>query len=113
MINTNDISGYIKIDGIEVLYIQEKTSSNFEKVTGIASTPVKGGGVSEDGCYITTPNGEKFYSVVYHMDISGWRYRLEQGARILNLLTGTINNDNINLSDGRSYALSECKIEFY
>ena len=46
-------------------------------------------------------------------DIQGWRQQIEQGAEHLGLLVGKIVENNIELSDGRSYALSECRIEFY
>lgn len=117
----NNIPGYEKKDGIEFLYIQgepssnfRKVTSNFDKVTYEVRPPLpKSGGVSEEGCCITTPDGDKFYAVEYHFDILGWRKQIKQGASMLNLLTGIINNDNIELSDGRSYTLSDCIVEFY
>lgn len=114
MKDMNNIPDYKEMDGIEILYIQGEPSSNFEKVTTFIKPPLpKSGGVSEEGCYIKTPDGDKFYAVEYHSDISGWRHQLKQGARMLNLLTGIIHNDNIELSDGRSYTLSDCKVELY
>ncbi|MCE9143581.1 hypothetical protein O1451_23415 [Bacteroides fragilis] len=114
MKDMNNIPGYEKMDGIEFLYIQGEPSSNFNKLTRFVQPPLpKGGGVSEEGCCITTPDGDKFYAVEYHFDILGWRKQIKQGASMLNLLTGIINNDNIELSDGRSYNLSDCIVELY
>ena len=121
MKDMNNIPGYEKMYGIEFLYIQGEPSSNFKKVTSnfdkvtrfVQPSLPKGGGVSEEGCCITTPDGNKFYAVEYHSDILGWRKKITQGASMLNLLTGKINNDNIELSNGRSYTLSDCIVEFY
>jgi len=109
----NEIPGHQKVEGIEVLYIQILQSDDFERITTAEPTLAKSGGVSEDGCYIDTPTGEKLCAVVYHSDIEGWRKQIEFGAKQLGLLTGKIVGDNIELSDGRVYVLSECKIEFY
>lgn len=114
MKDMDNIPGYKKMDNIEILYIQGEPYSNFEKVTTFTKPPLaKSGGVSEEGCCITTSDGNKFYAVEYHSDISGWRQQLKQGTSMLNILTGIIRNDNIELSDGRCYALSDCIIEFY
>lgn len=109
-----DLPGYQKVEGIEVSYIQTSQSDDFNKVTTFIKPFLpKSGGVSEDGCYIITPQGERLYAVVYHSDIEGWREQIEQGAEQLGLLTGKISENKIELSDGRIYALSDCKIEFY
>lgn len=108
------IPGTIKVEGIEVSYIQISQSVDFKKVTTFIKPSLpKSGGVSEDGCYVTTPQGERLYAIVYHSDIEGWRKQIEQGAEQLGLLTGKISENKIELSDGRIYALSDCKIEFY
>lgn len=109
-----DLPGYQKVEGIEVSYIQFSQSDDFKKVTTFIHPPLpKSGGVIEEGCYVITPQGERLYAVVYHSDIEGWRKQIEQGAEQLGLLTGKISENSIELSDGRIYALSDCKIEFY
>ena len=113
-ISNRHIPGTIKVEGIEVSYIQISQSDDFDKVTTFIKPFLpKSGGVSEDRCYVITPQGERLYAVVYHSDIEGWREQIKQGAEILGLLTGKISENNIELSDGRIYALSDCKIEFY
>jgi len=110
----SELSGYIKIEGIEVLYIQISQPDDFERITTEIQPPLaKTGGVSEDGCNIFTPTEEKMCAVVYHSDIDGWRKQIELGAEQLGLLTGKIVGENIELSDRRIFALSECKVEFY
>ncbi len=71
-----------------------------------------GGGVNERGCKITTKNGVLFHAIGYHGDIEGWRKDIETGARGLHLLLGVIDGDRFVVSDGESFQLSDCKIEF-
>ena len=110
----SDLPGYEKIEGIETLYIQISQSDDFERITTKVQPPLaKRGGVAEDGCNIFTPKEEKMCAIVYHSDIEGWRKQIELGAAQLGLLTGKIVGENIELSDGRTYSLSACEVEFY
>ena len=71
------------------------------------------GGVISENCKLWLPTGELFHGLSYKGDIEGWREQIKQGAEQLGLLIGKIYKNKIELLDGRSYALSDCKIEFY
>jgi hypothetical protein len=51
-------------------------------------------------------------AMAYHGDIEGWRKQISQGAQELGVLTATILEDRLTISDGREIGLSECRIEF-
>ena len=115
MIDVNrHIPGTIKVEGREFLYIldngedffvgkkRSKRESLFSKITCLS-----------ENCKIWLPTGELFHGVSYKGDIEGWREGIIQAAIHLGLLTAKIVKENIEISDGRKYALSECKVEFY
>lgn len=119
------IPGTIKVEGREYLYISEdgedfftknsravEKQSLFDKVTSLFEIAQSGGVISEN-CKLRLPTNELFHGLSYKGDIEGWRKQIEQGAELLGLLTGKISENNLELSDGRIYALSDCKIEFY
>jgi hypothetical protein len=125
MIDVNrHIPGTIKVEGREFLYIldngedffvgkkRSKRESLFSKITCLFFKAKKGGALSEN-CKIWLPTGELFHGVSYKGDIEGWREGIIQAAIHLGLLTAKIVKENIEISDGRKYALSECKVEFY
>lgn len=125
MNNFRHIPGTIKVEEREFLYVADngedfftkkrltiKKPSLFEKVTSMFNIAQSGGVISEN-CKLWLPTNELFHGLSYKGDIEGWRKQIEQGAEQLDLLTGKISENNIELSDGRVYALSDCKIEFY
>lgn len=92
---------------------KNKFGIQFDNITGFTDPPnATCGGVNEAGCAITPPCGPLFHAVEYHGDIPGWKKDLEEGAKGLGLLLAKIEGDQFVLSDGRSFPLSECKIEF-
>jgi len=93
---------------------QDRDPGNaYQKVIMKIEPPLmKSGGVMLDGCIITLPDGTRFYPLVLNGDIDGWQRQIEQGASELGLLTAKITSDTFLLSDGRSYSLAECAVEF-
>ena len=91
---------------------QSRKQSLFGKITTLIPISQYGGAMAEN-CKLWLPTNELFHALSYRGDIDGWRKQIELGAEQLGLLTGKIVEDNIELSDGRVYALSECKVEFY
>jgi hypothetical protein len=93
---------------------QSKKQCLFEKVIWHIVPPIpQNGGAMTENCKLWIPTNELFHALSYRGDIEGWRKQIELGAEQLGLLTGKIVGDNIELSDGRVYALFECKVEFY
>jgi hypothetical protein len=72
----------------------------------------KRGGVMLEGCNITVPDGTKFFALVFHADLDGWQRQIEGGARELGLLSARIDGDDFIVSDGRSFPLSACDVQF-
>ena len=72
---------------------------------------VRSGAILLPGFIITIPEGTPFYALEYHGDVQAWQKQIEQGAAGLGLLTAKIESDRFVISDGRSYPLSDCKIE--
>ncbi|MBF9265282.1 hypothetical protein I4I83_12750 [Acidovorax cattleyae] len=98
---------YVSYDGAQV------PSSLFRQVTRRITPPLmSGGGAVLEGCFITTPDSTHFYCLSYHGDIAGWQQQIEQGAKELGLITAKIEGQTLVLSDGRSFALSECQARF-
>ena len=127
MDNSNEhIPGVIKVEGREFLYIADdgedffrkkkgskvKKESLFSKLTSLFFMAKEGGALTEN-CKIRLPTNELFHGLSYKGDIEGWRKGITLGATHLGLLTAKIAEGNIEVSDGRVYALSDCKVELY
>ncbi|MHB9799642.1 hypothetical protein ACYCAX_17740 [Pseudomonas sp. MT3] len=101
----------------EAIYFSDDGKNKFRKqfknITCFTEPPnATCGGINEAGCDVTPPDGPLFHAAIYHGDLSGWRKDMEEGARGLGLLLARIEGDQFVISDGRSFPLSECKIEF-
>ncbi|WP_061238370.1 hypothetical protein [Ectopseudomonas composti] len=112
-----DIPGVTPIDGTEFLYFEDdgknKPKKQFNLLLDSAGTiAATSGGVVSDGCCIGLPAGPVFHALSYHGDIAGWRAAVEAGANARGLLLARIEGEQFVISDGRSFPLSECKIEF-
>jgi len=127
MDNSNEhIPGVIKVEGREFLYIADdgedffrkkkgskvKKESLFSKLTSLFFMAKEGGALTEN-CKIWLPTNELFHGLSYKGDIEGWRKGITLGATHLGLLTAKIAEGNIEISDGRVYPLSDCKVELY
>ena len=127
MDNSNEhIPGVIKVEGREFLYIADdgedffrkkkgskvKKESLFSKLTSLFFMAKEGGALTEN-CKIWLPTNELFHGLSYKGDIEGWRKGITLGATHLGLLTAKIAEGNIEISDGRVYALSDFKVELY
>ncbi|WP_080403364.1 hypothetical protein [Burkholderia ubonensis] len=111
------IPGSVAVEGTEFVYFSDDGKNKFKKqfknLTEYTNPPnAVSGGVNDRGCKIALPNGQLFHAIGYHGDLDGWRKDLEAGAAALNLLLARIEGDMFILSDGSSFSLNECKIEF-
>ncbi|MCL5247608.1 hypothetical protein M4I21_17450 [Cellulophaga sp. 20_2_10] len=112
--------GTVNIENSEVLYISDSGNDDFNdslfyKVTSqFDQQPIaQSGGVVNENCKLWLPTNELFNCLSYKGDVEGWRKEITGGAKILGLITGKIVCDKIELSDSRTYLLSDCKVEFY
>ena len=111
------IPGLNPVEGTEFVYYEDggknKAKKQFNLLLDSAGTiAATSGGVVSDSCCISLPTGSVFHALSYHGDIAGWRASVEVGASTRGLLLARIGGDQFVISDGRSFPLSECKIEF-
>lgn len=98
---------YVSFDGVQ------SPSGLFRQVTRRITPPLMtGGGVVLEGCFIKTPDSTHFYCLCYHGDVAGWQRQIEEGAKDLGLITAKLEEQTLVLSDGRSFALSDCQVQF-
>ena len=112
------IPGKRRVEGREFCYVSDNGQEDFEtlldKILDYISPPIpKSGGMMSNGCKLTLPNGEIYQAISYKGDIEGWRLQIEEGAKALNVKLARINEESIVLSDGQSFYLEDCKVEFY
>lgn len=68
-----------------------------------------GGCVLQD--YLVTPDGERLSILTFHGDLEGWQRQIEEGAALLNWTSAKISEDQVLLSDGRTFPVAICKLE--
>jgi hypothetical protein len=83
-----------------------------EVVNKIEPFLMKSGGATLEGTRLELPDGGRFFAILFNIDIDGWRQQIELGAKELGRATAKISGGEVIVSDGRSYPLSRCKVEF-
>jgi hypothetical protein len=73
---------------------------------------VKSGGAILEGAKLETPDGRRFFAILFSVDLEGWRKQTELGAEALGRATAKVVGSDVVVSDGRSFPLSSCKVEF-
>jgi hypothetical protein len=73
---------------------------------------VKSGGEILEGTKLELPDGGHFFAIMFTVDLEGWLKQIELGAKALGRATAKVQGSDVIVSDGRSYPLSSCKIEF-
>lgn len=111
------IPGTVVREGRDVVYFSDDgvtdVRTQFNRLTkDVKPRHAKYGGKTSQGCRLWLPDGTLFHPVNYHGDVDGWRMDIESGARQLNLLLARVDGSRICVSDGRSFDLSDCKVEF-
>lgn len=111
------VPGSVAVEGTEFIYFSDDGRHPFRKqfknLTEFTNPPhAQCGGVNERGCRIKVPDGQQFHAIGYHGDIEGWRLDIEAGARALNILLARIEGNQFIVSDGRTFELRQCEIEF-
>ncbi|BAU89946.1 hypothetical protein MPPM_1341 [Methylorubrum populi] len=101
----------------EVRYVSfqaPRTPSHILKeVTWAVKPPIpKEGGVMLEGCILTLPDGLRFCALSFHREVEAWQRQIEEGARMLGLVSARLEDEVLHLSDGRSIPLRDCKVEF-
>jgi hypothetical protein len=110
------LPGTVHIEGKDFVYFSDNGTEDFRKqfltlVTRIKPPHQKEGGVISQACRVRLQDGTLFHGISYRGDMEGWRRQIEDGAKELGVLLGRIQDDRIVVSDGRSMALIDCKLE--
>ncbi len=111
------IPGKSAVEGREYIYISDNGKNEFSKIFNTLTEQVKprnatSGGAIVEGCKIWLPDNEGlFHAISYKGDVEGWRKDFELGAKALNLLIAKIKDNNIVISNEKSFNLSDCIIE--
>jgi hypothetical protein len=93
--------------------VGEAPSKLFDQVVWAVDPPlVKDGGVSLANVVITTPDGASFFAIeMGGGNLADWQAQIEQGALVLGRLTAKASRHRFDVSDGRSYALPDCRVD--
>lgn len=111
------LPGTVPVAGKEFRYFSDDgrhtVRKQFDRLTLAVDPPnAKFGGATSQRCKLLAPDNSVFHGLSYHGDLEGWRRDVEEGARILGLLLGRIEDGHLVLSDGRSFSLGECRAIF-
>jgi hypothetical protein len=120
-IRNPEFPGITPCEGLEVRYVLDDGNDTFirgdglfSKLTGMElSRSPKNGGIMAENCKLFLPTNELFHAVSYRLDVEGWRFQIEESAKMTGLLTLRIDGEQVVISDKRSYLISECRFEWY
>lgn len=71
------------------------------------------GAVLPERCKVTCPSGQSFLAYSFKADPDIWREYLLEGAKVKNILTAEIIEDQFTVSNGQTFPLHECSIYFF
>ena len=87
-------------------------SLRFKKVVGAVDPPrAEGGGVINEDRVLVLPTDECSIGLSYKGDLAGWRLRIEEGAKRLDLHVAWIEGDDFGIDDGRELRLADCSLQ--
>ena len=90
----------------------ESFSKLFIKLPTYGKGPLPhSGGTINENAMLLLPNQKRFYGLSYRGDLEGWRRKVSKCCDELGLLSATIADNFIKLSNGEVYPLSECIVE--
>ena len=97
-----------------VIFVQDRpglaVANQLKEVSRRISPPhIKHGSVGATMHALRLPDGMLMHAFRCAGDLVGWRHQINQGARELDLATGTVDHQNIVLSNGTSFELSACE----
>lgn len=113
------VPGTHVVDGRECRYVSrvegQDLAEQFTQLVRKVDPPLaEHGGVVNEGCSITLPDGRRLFAVSYKGDIEGWRQQIEQGAVQLGLAVASVSSQSlVLLSSGEEVPLSECAVGFH
>lgn len=92
----------------------EKPSKLFDQVLWKVDPPlVTDGGASLANVVLATPDRTSFFAIeIGTGDLARWQAQIEGGAQLLGRRTGKIDNDCLNVSDGGSFRLGDCRVSY-
>ena len=70
------------------------------------------GGYHGEALRLTSPDGEHFYPIYYHGNLSAWRKRLDDTATFFKTLTGRFQHGRFVVSDGRQIEFADMDVNW-
>jgi len=109
------IPGAVPVKGKEVVYFcddgHRSKHEQFRAIAPYKAPPVQHGGAVVHDCSLALPDGSIFHAVEYYGDLAGWRKIFEEASARLKTTLARIDGDNLVVSDGKAFALSDCLLE--
>ena len=107
------IPGAVPAKGKEVVYFcddgHRSKHEQFRAIAPYTAPPqVRYGGAGMHDCSLILPDGSIFHAVEYFGDLAGWQQVFEEASTRLKIALARIDGDNLVVSDGRAFALSDC-----
>jgi len=91
----------------------QSPGATFFKITGFTNPPLaQSGGATEVGCIIETPDGVVFHGLEFHGDLEGWHADIKAGASAANVVLARLRDGRLEIENGQSFNLDECRIAF-
>jgi hypothetical protein len=110
-----ELPGLVPSEGAEVVYFSDFEGTDLgvkmRTLTRKIDPPlIKHGGVATTSHTLSLPDGQLFHAIKYRGDLEGWRRQIAGGAEALGVQLGRIENGTtFVLSDGRTFALAQCR----
>ncbi|UWQ95386.1 hypothetical protein K3728_17170 [Rhodobacteraceae bacterium M385] len=80
--------------------------------TATESRRAKDGGVVENGCYLTTPDGDLFQAITWHgKRLGAWRRDFAESTEAQGIVTARFHGRRLMTSDGRRYWFRDLVVE--
>ena len=113
-LHEQELPGLVRTPGAsEVVYFADDGALALEDqmyrhLSRVAPSMPKSGGVHATKHTLRLPTGELFHAIKYRGDVAGWQTQIQEGAKLLGVVLGTIEEGWVfALSDGRRIALSD------
>jgi hypothetical protein len=70
------------------------------------------GGVVENGCFLTTPDGDTFQAITWHGNrLGAWRRDFAESTQAQGIMTARFNGRRFQTSEGKSYWFRDMVVE--
>lgn len=113
------VPGTVLLDDRRFVYFSDNGKKSFKKTFKFLDIDVppelcaKNGSAGQEHFWLFSPDGQMFHAIAYTGDFDGWERELKYCAQQANLTLGWIKDGQFILDDGRTFALTDCRAQFY